>query len=187
MNYKIEKKKAYADSVSVPSELEQEIEELIRRYPQRRSAAVMVLHRLQEHFGWLSPAWMEWSVERLGVEPIAVWELVTFYPMFRERPFGRFHFKICRTLSRALAGSHELHRWLCERLGWIRIGLGRRRRRAVGLRWSLRNVWLDVMGRRWWCVTRRSGVGNDRGIEALGGGAGAGGSVFERRQRGRGG
>ena len=117
MNHGVEKKKLHAEPVSVPSELEQEIEELIRRYPQRRSAAVMVLHRLQEHFGWLSPALIEWAAERLGVEPIAVWELVTFYPMFRERPFGWFHFKICRTLSCALAGSHELHRWLCERLG----------------------------------------------------------------------
>jgi len=77
----------------------------------------MVLHALQEHFGWLSNEAMEWTAAKLGLEPVNVYELVTFYPMFRQQPVGKCHVRVCRTLSCALAGSHQLHERLCERLG----------------------------------------------------------------------
>ncbi len=77
----------------------------------------MVLHALQEHFGWISREAVEWTARRLELEPINVFELVTFYPMFRQAPGGRYQFKVCRTLSCALAGSGGVHRRLCERLG----------------------------------------------------------------------
>ena len=77
----------------------------------------MVLHALQDHFGYLTPEAMEWTAAKLGLQPINVLELVTFYPMFRQQPVGKFHLKICRTLSCALGGSHALHRQLCEKLG----------------------------------------------------------------------
>ncbi|MBM3878839.1 MAG: NAD(P)H-dependent oxidoreductase subunit E [Verrucomicrobia bacterium] len=110
--------------VTVPSALEAQIEELIARYPQKRSAAVMVLHALQDHFGCLAPETMEWAAAKLELQPINILELVTFYPMFRQAPVGRFHLKVCRTLSCALAGSHELHRHLCEKLGLDRHAHG---------------------------------------------------------------
>jgi NADH-quinone oxidoreductase subunit E len=53
-----------------------------------------------------------------------VFELVTFYPMFRQAPLGRFHFKICRTLSCALGGAHQLHEHLCRKLGLDRNAHG---------------------------------------------------------------
>lgn len=101
----------------VPPALVAEIDELVSHYPQPRSAGVMVLHALQDHFGFLSPETIEWTAARLGLQPINILELVTFYPMFRQRPVGKFHLKVCRTLSCALGGSHALHRHLCERLG----------------------------------------------------------------------
>ena len=102
---------------AVPTPLEAEINELITHYPQPRSASVMVLHALQDHFGFLAPEAVEWTARKLGLQPINVLELVTFYPMFRQQPVGRFHFKVCRTLSCALGGSHELHRHLCAKFG----------------------------------------------------------------------
>ena len=104
-------------SLSVPPDLEAEIDELISHYPQPRSASLMVLHALQARFGHLTPDAMEWTATKLGLQPINIYELVTFYPMFRQHPVGRFHFKICRTLSCALGGSHGLHRHLCDKLG----------------------------------------------------------------------
>lgn len=101
----------------VPAALEAEIDALIARYPQKRSASVMVLHALQDHFGHLTAEAMEWAARKLDLQPINLLELVTFYPMFRQQPVGRFHLKVCRTLSCALAGSHELHRHLCTKLG----------------------------------------------------------------------
>lgn len=104
-------------SLTLPAALETEIDELISHYPQRRSAALMILHALQEHSGFLSTAAVEWTAAKLGLQPINIYELVTFYPMFRQAPAGKFHFKVCRTLSCALAGSRQLHAHLCERLG----------------------------------------------------------------------
>lgn len=104
-------------SFVVPPALAAEIDELVSHYPQPRSASLMVLHALQDHFGYITPEAMEWTANRLGIQPINVYELVTFYPMFRQQPVGKFHLKVCRTLSCALGGSHELHRHLCEKLG----------------------------------------------------------------------
>jgi len=101
---------------AVPAPLEAEIDALIARYPHKRSASVMVLHALQDHFGYLTPEAMTWTARKLDLQPINILELVTFYPMFRQRPVGRFHLKVCRTLSCALAGSHELYRHLCAKL-----------------------------------------------------------------------
>ncbi|RME93734.1 MAG: NAD(P)H-dependent oxidoreductase subunit E [Verrucomicrobia bacterium] len=104
-------------SFEPPPALCQQIDALVARYPQKRSAVLMVLHALQEHYGHLTLEALEWTARRLDMEPIHVDELVTFYPMFRQEPVGRLHLKICRTLSCALAGSHRLHRRLCEKLG----------------------------------------------------------------------
>ncbi|HOX01629.1 MAG TPA: NAD(P)H-dependent oxidoreductase subunit E [Candidatus Paceibacterota bacterium] len=106
-----------AGCLRIPPALEAAVAERIARYPQPRGAALMVLHALQDHFGFLSNEAIEWAAARLGVQPMQVLELATFYPMFRQEPPGRFHFKICRTLSCALAGSLALHARLCDRLG----------------------------------------------------------------------
>jgi NADH-quinone oxidoreductase subunit E len=104
-------------SFPVPPSLEAQIDELITHYSQKRSASLMVLHALQEHFGYISLAAMEWAASKLGLQPIHLYELVTFYPMFRQAPAGKYQIKICRTLSCALGGSHELHDQLCQKLG----------------------------------------------------------------------
>ncbi len=104
-------------SFTVPAAVEGQIDELITHYPVKRSASLMVLHALQEQFGFISREAMEWTAAKLGLQPINVYELVTFYPMLRQEPIGKFHLKVCRTLSCALGGSHELHRHLCEKLG----------------------------------------------------------------------
>jgi NADH-quinone oxidoreductase subunit E len=102
---------------SIPNQLETEIDEFISHYPQKRSASLMVLHALQEHLGCLTPDAVEWTAGKLGLQPINIYELVTFYPMFRQAPVGKFHLKVCRTLSCALGGSHRLHHHFCEQLG----------------------------------------------------------------------
>lgn len=104
---------------SVPARLEAEIDELITHYPadRKRSASLMLLHALQEHFGWLSKEAIEWTAQKLGLQPINVYELVTFYPMFRQQPAGKYVIKVCRTLSCALGGSGQLHEHFCTKLG----------------------------------------------------------------------
>ena len=104
---------------AVPAKLEAEIDELISHYPpdKKRSASLMLLHALQEHLGWLSKEAIEWTAKKLGLQPINVYELVTFYPMFRQQPAGKHVIKVCRTLSCALGGSRQLHEHFCTKLG----------------------------------------------------------------------
>jgi NADH-quinone oxidoreductase subunit E len=104
-------------SFTVPANLEAEIDELITHYPVKRSASLMVLHAVQERFGWISREAIEWTAAKLGLQPINVYELVTFYPMFRQSPVGKYQIKVCRTLSCALGGSHKLHEHFCAKLG----------------------------------------------------------------------
>jgi NADH-quinone oxidoreductase subunit E len=102
---------------TIPASLEREVDELLTHYPQKRSASLMVLHAAQEHFGWISTEAIEWIARKLELQPINIYELVTFYPMFRQEPAGRYQIKICRTLSCALGGSHRLHEHFCGKLG----------------------------------------------------------------------
>ncbi len=83
------------------------IDEVIPHYPVRRSALLPLLHLIQEDLGYLPDEAMPWIAAKLGLEPIQVYEVVTFYPMFRRWPIGRRHIKVCRTLSCALRGGHE--------------------------------------------------------------------------------
>ena len=83
------------------------IDEVITHYPVKRSATLPLLHLVQEDAGWISPAAVEWIAAKLELQPINVHEVVTFYPMFRQKPIGRRHIKVCRTLSCALKGGYK--------------------------------------------------------------------------------
>ncbi|MDA1273505.1 MAG: NAD(P)H-dependent oxidoreductase subunit E [Verrucomicrobia bacterium] len=111
-------------ALKVPSNLESEIDAMIARYPVKRSASVMLLHAVQDHFGYVSQEAIEWIAAKLELQPINILELVTFYPMFRQERAGRHQLKICRTLSCALGGSHKLRDFLCEKLGLARDAHG---------------------------------------------------------------
>jgi len=102
---------------AVPKELTAEIDEVITHYPKKRSASLMLLHAVQEHFGYISRQAVEWIAGKLELQPINIYELVTFYPMFHQKPTGRHHLRVCRTLSCALGGSYKLHAHLCKKLG----------------------------------------------------------------------
>ena len=81
---------------------------LIAQYPQQRSATMPLLHLVQEDRGYITQEDMTWVAELVGVTPMQVLEVVTFYPMYRQSPLGRRHGRVCRTLSCALRGSYAL-------------------------------------------------------------------------------
>ena len=85
----------------------QHIDEVMTHYPVKRSAILMVLHAIQEDVGYLPPETVEWVAAKLELVPINVYEVITFYPMFRQKPIGRRHIKVCRTLSCALRGGYK--------------------------------------------------------------------------------
>ncbi len=99
----------------IPAELEARMDEVITHYPvSKRSAVLPLLHLLQEHFGFLGAETEEWVARKLGLQPINVYEVITFYPMFRRHPAGKHHIRVCRTLSCALGGGYQLMEQFCE-------------------------------------------------------------------------
>ena len=113
-------------SANVPAELERKMDDAIGHYPadHRRSAAMPLLHLWQEHFGFISDEGARWIAAKLGLQPINILELVTFYPMFRQKSAGKTHIRVCRTLSCAMAGSYRLMENFCASTGIDRRGHG---------------------------------------------------------------
>ncbi|MES2995663.1 MAG: NAD(P)H-dependent oxidoreductase subunit E [Verrucomicrobiota bacterium] len=99
---------------AVTAELDDEANERILHYPERRSATLPLLHIVQHKFGYISAPAIDWVAAKLGLEPIKILEVVTFYPGFRQSAPGRYHIRVCRTLSCAMAGSYELMEKLCQ-------------------------------------------------------------------------
>jgi len=95
------------------------MDEAIGHYPpdQKRSAALPLLHLWQEHFGLINDDAVTWIAAKLGLQPINIFELVTFYPMLREKRAGKTHIRVCRTLSCAMAGSYQVMENLCAATG----------------------------------------------------------------------
>jgi NADH-quinone oxidoreductase subunit E len=101
--------------MEMPAELEATIDEVITQYPvSKRSATLPLLHLIQEQFGYIEESAIEWVAKKLGLEPINVLEVVTFYPMFRREPAGKHHIRVCRTLSCAMTGGYELLDTFCK-------------------------------------------------------------------------
>lgn len=102
----------------VPPELEKRMDEVITHYPvSKRSAVLPLLHLIQEHFRYIDDEAVTWVAAKLDLEPVKVLEVVTFYPGFRQSAPGKYHIRVCRTLSCAMAGSYDLMESLCKEAG----------------------------------------------------------------------
>jgi NADH-quinone oxidoreductase subunit E len=105
-------------SFSIPADLEKKMDEVITHYPvSKRSAVLPLLHLVQEHHRYISDEAVTWVANKLGLEPVQVLEVVTFYPGFRKTAPGKYHIRVCRTLSCAMAGSYELMDSICKAAG----------------------------------------------------------------------
>ena len=103
----------------VTPELTTEAKRIISLYPEGKaqSAAVPILHEIQKRFGYICGDSVIWVAEQIGCSPAHVIGIVTFYPGLRQSCPGKFHIRVCRTLSCAMAGSEDLFDTLCEKVG----------------------------------------------------------------------
>src|SRR2546423_15532872 len=94
----------------------------IAHYPgeHRRSAALPLLHLWQEHFGFVSDEATVLIAEKLGLQPINILELVTFYAMFLRQTSGKTHTRVCPTPRFAIAGRLGLMEEFAQRWGVVR-------------------------------------------------------------------
>jgi NADH-quinone oxidoreductase E subunit len=96
---------------------------LLAKYPEgrQRSAVLPLLDLVQRQEGWVPLAAMNVVAEMLDLPPIRVYEVATFYTMFRLKPVGRVHLQVCTNLPCLLRGADEIVETCKRELG---IGLG---------------------------------------------------------------
>ncbi len=95
------------------------IDRELTKYPpeQKRSAVMAALAIAQHERGYLSPEVMAFVAEYLGMPPIAVEEVASFYTMYDTAPVGKYKLVLCTNLPCALRGANEAAEHLRHRLG----------------------------------------------------------------------
>ena len=97
-----------------------EVQGLMKKYPEGRqkSALLRALHIAQEeNMGWLSIAAMDHVAEILGITPIEVYEVATFYSMYNLEPVGKYVLEFCHTGPCAIEGAEKLIAYTQKKLG----------------------------------------------------------------------
>jgi NADH-quinone oxidoreductase subunit E len=95
------------------------IDREIAKYPadQRQSAVMSALAIAQDEKGWLATEIMDFVARYLGMPPIAVYEVATFYNMYNLQPLGKYKITVCTNLPCALSGANEAVARIRQRLG----------------------------------------------------------------------
>jgi NADH-quinone oxidoreductase subunit E len=95
------------------------IDREIAKYPpdQKQSAVMAALVIAQDEKGWLSNDTMDFVAQYLGMPPVAVYEVATFYSMYNREPTGKYKLTICTCLPCGLQGALAAADHLREKLG----------------------------------------------------------------------
>jgi NADH-quinone oxidoreductase subunit E len=101
------------------SELEARFEKLLKSYPpgRQRSAMVPMLLYAQDELGAVTPELVDEVARRIGVQPLQVEEVLSYYSMLHRKPLGKHHVQICTNISCLLTGGAELWEHACRKLG----------------------------------------------------------------------
>jgi len=100
-------------------QLEAKFDKLLQSYPpgRQRSAMIPMLLFAQDEIGSVTKELIDEVARRIGVQPLAVEEVLTYYSMLHREPLGRRHVQICTNISCLLTGGAELWEQACRKLG----------------------------------------------------------------------
>jgi NADH-quinone oxidoreductase subunit E len=101
-----------------------QVQVLLGRYPagKQKSALLPILHLAQAEFdGWLSVPTMDYVAGLLGIQPIEVYEVASFYSMYNLKPVGKCLLEVCQTGPCVLRGSDDIVAYLEKKLN-IKVG-----------------------------------------------------------------
>ena len=107
-------------SVQLSAHVREEIDRWAEKFPpdRKRSAVISALHAVQhENNGFLTTDLMDAVAAYLGLAPIHVYEVASFYSMFETKPVGRHHVSVCTNISCMLRGSQEVVDHVEKKLG----------------------------------------------------------------------
>ncbi|MEW6354086.1 MAG: NAD(P)H-dependent oxidoreductase subunit E [Pseudomonadota bacterium] len=108
----------------LPEQVRAAIDRELTKYPPegKQSALLAALRYTQEsNNGWLSTELMDAVADYLGLPPIAVYEVATFYTLYDLKPVGRHKIYVCTNISCMLCGSGEILEHFKKKLG-VKVG-----------------------------------------------------------------
>src|SRR6266851_6628106 len=94
--------------MDLPSQLAAKFEQLLARYPIKRSALIPMLVYAQDEQGYISDDMIAEIARRLDLNTLQVTETLVYYSMLRRKPAGKFHIQICTNVSCMLRGGNRL-------------------------------------------------------------------------------
>jgi NADH-quinone oxidoreductase subunit E len=106
-----------AHEVDVPDDLREEIEAIVARYPQVRSASIPALFAVQRRYGWCTPEGIRQAAAVMSVSAAYLESVASFYDLFHLEPAGRHRVLVCTNISCWMRGGDELLRSFCEATG----------------------------------------------------------------------
>ncbi len=100
-------------------ELEARFDKLLKSYPpgRQRSAMIPMLLYAQDEIGSVTPELVTEVARRIGVEPLQVEEVMSYYSMLHKKPLGKYHVQVCTNISCLLVGGEELYEQAKKKLG----------------------------------------------------------------------
>lgn len=93
------------------------IESARKKYPTALAAVMDTIYIAQEQNGYISTEVMTEIAELLGIDPVEVLGVVTFYTMYHTKPMGKYHVQVCTNVSCMLRGGHEIWQMVKEKYG----------------------------------------------------------------------
>jgi NADH-quinone oxidoreductase subunit E len=99
--------------------IEKEFQELLQKYPSKRSALIPALYIVQRELGYVKPEGIEYVANLLGMSPAQVYEVASFYTMLFLKPVGKNVLWVCHNLSCNLCGAEEVIDHLQKKLGIV--------------------------------------------------------------------
>jgi NADH-quinone oxidoreductase subunit E len=108
-----------ADDMLLSQVAYKKIDRELAKFPadQRQSAVMAALAIAQDEKGWLSPEVLKDVADYIGMAPIAVQEVATFYNMYNTKPVGKHKISVCTNLPCALSGGERAAEYLKQKLG----------------------------------------------------------------------
>lgn len=105
------------EKTAVGEQLTPELEAFIQEWHAKPGSLIMVLHRVQEHFGYVPRSVAFQVAERLDIPVAQVYGVLTFYHFFKQKKPGKFHIAVCMGTACYLKGAGELLQELEHILG----------------------------------------------------------------------
>lgn len=96
---------------------QQELEQILKKYPKKLSAVLPALYLAQREKNWLDDDDIAAVAEALDIDKTHVHSIIGFYTLFRKEPVGKYMVQVCTDLPCALRGAEAFYQRLCQRLG----------------------------------------------------------------------